>query len=356
VKKCTDQDENMIILEFIIGLALLIIIHESGHFLACRLFKIPVDEFGLGFPPRVATLFEWGGTKFTLNAIPLGGFVRPRGESDLTVTDGLLASNPWKRIAVYFAGPFMNVLAAIVLYTIIFMRLGMSDPQRLDVVMINVVEPGSPAEQAGLQVGDILLKAQDVSITGNDTLREIVYQNLGKPIKIEYQRGDTIANTLLTPRANPPENQGPIGIQMGPPTIPVNVFKALPAGMVATYQHGEALLTLLTHFVEGKNTSEGQLLGFKGMVDTYSEIRQGDGPAGIPEVVNVLGFYTNLTVSLGLLNLLPIPALDGGRILLALPEIIFRRRIPTRYQEVLIGVTFLLLLGLLIVVNVMEFF
>ena len=346
----------MIILEFIIGLAALIIIHELGHYLACRMLKIPVDEFGLGFPPRVATLFEWGGTRFTLNAIPLGGFVRPRGESDLTVTDGLMAANPWKRIAVYFAGPFMNILAAILLYTIIFMRLGMSDPTRMDVVMINIVEPDSPAAQAGLQVGDILLKAQDVNISGNDALRDIVYQNLGKPIEIEYQRGEEIETTLLTPRANPPEGQGPIGIQMGPPTIPVNFFAALPAGMVATYRHGEALITLLTHFVQGRDTSDGELLGFKGMVDTYSEIRQGDSQQGIPQVVNVLGFYTNLTVSLGLLNLVPIPALDGGRILLAMPEIIIRRRIPTRYQEILIGVTFLLLLGLLIMVNVMEFF
>ena len=92
------------------------------------------------------------------------------------------------------------------------------------------------------------------------------------------------------------------------------------------------------------------------MVDTYSSIREGDSQSGLPEDIDILGFYTNLTISLGMLNLLPIPALDGGRVLLALPEIILRRRIPIRYQEILIGVTFLLLLGLLIFINVMEFF
>ena len=346
----------MLILEFAVGLAILIIVHELGHFLACRLFKIPVDEFGLGIPPRVATLFEWGGTKFTLNAIPLGGFVRPRGESNPEIADGLMAANPWKRIGVYLAGPLMNILAAIFLYTAIIMRLGMEDPERLDVVMISRVEAGSPAETAGLLVGDIILKAQDEPIDSTEKLRDIVYQNLGQAIKIEYQRGEMVASTTLPLRVKPPEGQGPMGIQMGPPTRPVSFFVALPAGVVATYRHSEALLSMLTNLVRGENNNQGRLLGFKGMVDTYSDIRAGDSPTGLPQEVDILGFFTSLTISLGLLNLVPIPALDGGRIFLALPEIILRRRIPTRTQEVLIGVTFVLLLSLLILVNVMEFF
>jgi regulator of sigma E protease len=346
----------MIIIEFIVGLAILVIIHELGHYIACRVFGISVDEFGIGFPPRLATLFEWAGTKFTLNVIPLGGFVRARGESDPSVPDGLMASNPWKRIGVYIAGPFMNILAAVGIYTLIIMRLGVEDPERLDVVMINRIEAGSPAEQAGLQVNDIILKANDQDIDSGTKLREVVYANLDVPVTLEIQRGQSVFTTELTPRSNPPPGQAPIGIAMGAPTIPVSLWVALPAGANATYRHGEALISLLTHLARGQDTGEGRLLGFKGMVDTYSTIREGDSPTGLPEGVDVLGFYTNLTISLGLLNLLPIPALDGGRVLLALPEIILRRRIPTRYQEILIGVTFLLLLGLLIFINVMEFF
>jgi regulator of sigma E protease len=346
----------MLILEFIVGLFILIIIHELGHYLACKAFRIPAEEFGIGFPPRVAKLFEWGGTQFTLNAIPLGGFVRIRGETDPNIPDGLMAANPWKRIAVYFSGPFMNLLAAVVLYTIIIMRLGMDDPRRLDVVMINRVDPGSPAEAAALQTGDIILKAEDQAIDSTEKLREIVYSHLGEPIELAVQRGEAVIDTTLVPRADPPEGEGPIGIVMGPPTIPVSLWVALPAGFNATYRHGEALVSLLFNFIRGENTGEGRLLGIKGMVDTYSSIREGDSPTGLPQDVDVMGFFTNLTVSLGLLNLFPIPALDGGRIFLVLPEIILRRRIPTRYQEVLIGVTFLLLLGLLLLVNVMEFF
>lgn len=346
----------MLILEFIIGLVILIIVHELGHYLAAKLFRIPVDEFGIGFPPRVAKLFVWGGTQFTLNAIPLGGFVNIRGQTDPNIPEGLMASNPWKRIAVYSAGPLMNILAAIVLYTIIIMRLGMDDPARLDVVMINRVDPDSPAEAAALQTGDIILKAEDVVIDSTEKLREVVYSHLGAPIQLEVQRGEAIITTTLVPRADPPQGEGPIGIVMGPPTIPVSLWVALPAGVNATYRHSEALILLLTNLVRGENTGEGRLLGIKGMVDTYSTIREGDSATGLPQDVDVMGFFTNLTVSLGLLNLFPIPALDGGRIFLVLPEIILRRRIPARYQEVLIGVTFLLLLGLLLLVNVMEFF
>ena len=346
----------MIIIEFVIGLAILVIIHELGHYIACRLFGIPVDEFGVGFPPRVATLFEWAGTKFTLNAIPLGGFVRARGESDPTIPDGLMAANPWKRIGVYVAGPFMNILAAVIIYTVIVMRLGIEDPNRLDVVMITYVEANSPAEQAGLKIDDIIKLANDEAIDSGEKLRNVIYSNLDVPVTLEIQRGQEIFLTTLTPRSNPPPGQAPIGIAMGAPTIPVSLWVALPAGVNATYRHGEALLSLITHFATGQSTNEGKLLGFKGMVDTYSTIREGESPSGLSQDIDVLGFYTNLTISLGFLNLLPIPALDGGRVLLALPEIILRKRIPTRYQEILIGVTFLLLLGLLIFINVLEFF
>jgi regulator of sigma E protease len=346
----------MLILEFVIGLAVLVIVHEMGHFVACRIFKIPVDEFGIGFPPRIATLFEWGGTKFSLNAIPLGGFVRPRGESDPELVNGLMAATPWKRIGVYFAGPFMNLLVAVILYTVIIMRLGALDTERMDEVMITYVEPGSPAETAGIVQGDIITRADGVAIQSSEALRDVVYSHLDEAISIEYRRGDETFTTTLTPRSNPPEGQAPIGIAMGVPTRSVGLLEAVPAGAVATYEHGKALLSMLTNFVTGRDTGEGELLGIKGMVETYSDIREGTSPSALPVEVDVMGFFTSLTVSLGMLNLLPIPALDGGRILLALPEIIMRRRIPTRYQEILIGVTFILLLGLLILVNVMEFF
>ena len=130
------MDSNILIriAELALGLAALIIIHEFGHFSAARLFKIPVEEFGLGFPPRVATLFTSGGTKFTLNLLPIGGFVRPKGENNPDIPDGLAAANPWKRLGVLIAGPMANLLVGVVLYAMIINRIGSPIPDQVQVV------------------------------------------------------------------------------------------------------------------------------------------------------------------------------------------------------------------------------
>src|SRR4030042_2767211 len=108
-----------LIIEFVIALAMLIFIHEFGHFVVCKLLGIEVEEFGFGYPPRALTLFERGGTKFTLKWLPLGGFVRPKGENDPTIPGGMASANQWKRIAVLLAGPMMNLLSAVILFIVI---------------------------------------------------------------------------------------------------------------------------------------------------------------------------------------------------------------------------------------------
>ena len=115
-------------------------VHELGHFFAARFFKVEVEEFGIGFPPRLATLFTSKGTRFTLNWIPLGGFVRPKGENDPSVPGGLAAANPWVRLGVLFAGPMMNILLGVILSVIVVYNLGEPDK-----VKIAEISPNSPA-------------------------------------------------------------------------------------------------------------------------------------------------------------------------------------------------------------------
>jgi regulator of sigma E protease len=114
--------------QFIVGLVALILLHEFGHFIVARLMKVQIEEFGIGFPPRIVKLFEAGGTEFTLNWIPLGGFVRPKGENDPSVPGGLAASSPWVRLGVLLAGPGMNLLIGVLLGILLFYSLG--DPIR----------------------------------------------------------------------------------------------------------------------------------------------------------------------------------------------------------------------------------
>src|SRR5512140_1478113 len=111
---------SLSLLIFIAVFAGVVFIHEFGHFIVARLLKVEVEEFGFGLPPRMLTLFHWKGTQFTLNWLPIGGFVRPKGENDPSVPGGLAAASPWTRLAVLFAGPTMNLLLGIVVFSVLF--------------------------------------------------------------------------------------------------------------------------------------------------------------------------------------------------------------------------------------------
>jgi len=341
------------VLQFVAALAALIIIHELGHFLVAKFFKVEIEEFGLGFPPRAATLFEAGGTKFTLNWIPLGGFVRPKGENDPDVPGGLAAASPWVRLAVLFAGPFANLMTGVILYAIVFTNLG--SPISNKVLVADVAE-NSPAQMAGLRPGDLILQVNDQQINSTTALEREIRASLDETTLIVLERNGENIETTLVPRSNPPEGEGAIGIMMGHPTQPISFPSALPMGFVAVYDHSITILSFPGKIIRGElSPEEGRVVGFKGMYDIYSEIRTGEVMPAIPVLVSVMLFFTTITISLGLLNLLPIPALDGGRILFTLPEIILRKRIPPHYENVINLVSFALLILLLLYVNLQDF-
>ena len=341
------------ILQFVGVLASLIILHELGHFLAAKLFGIEVEEFGIGFPPRLTKLFEYQGTEYTLNWLPLGGFVRPKGENDPDVEGGLAGANPWVRIAVLIAGPAMNLLAAVVIYSVIFTQLGMPDPST---VQILETAPGSPAAEAGLQAGDIIQQVNQAEVKSSDNLREEIYANLGEPISVTYQREGREAQVTLTPRENPPENEGAIGIVMTNPTEEIGALRALPMGAAATFRHSQAVLTLPATLIRGGEAAEAaRPVGYKGMYDVYEGARDQQLLPGTSSSVNVLLFVTAVTVSLGVLNLFPIPALDGGRILLILPELVIKKRVSQQVKNALNALGFISMIILLIYINVLDF-
>jgi regulator of sigma E protease len=341
------------LVEFILAIIALIIIHEFGHFVVSRLLHVEVEEFGLGFPPRITKLFRAWGTDFTLNALPLGGFVRPKGENDPTVEGGLAAASPWVRLAVLFAGPLMNLLVGVLLYAIIFSKIGMPDVTRVQVLD---VAPNSPAAAAGLKAGDFITRINTQAINSTTALQQAVAASLDKTTTLSYERSGKRYQVTLVPRSNPPQGQGAIGIVMGNPTTPVSAIQSLPSGFEAVFLHSRALLALPVQMIRGTaSPTDGRFVGFKGMFDIYQQARTSEPTPGTPAGVNILLFFTNVTISLGLINLFPFPALDGGRILFTLPEIIIRRRIPTQYENLINLVGFGLLILLMLYINLQDF-
>jgi len=340
------------ILQFIGVLAAMITLHELGHFAACRLFGVEVEEFGFGFPPRITTLFTLRGTDYTLNWIPLGGFVRPLGESQPEIEGGLAASKPLVRIGVYIAGPLMNLLAAVVLYALIFSRLGVPDTS---VIQIQEVVADSPAAQAGLLEGDTVVSINDLEANSYESLRGEIYAHLGEEITMTIERDGEIGEISLVPREDPPEDQGAIGILMTSPVQEINWFQALPLAVGATGQHSIAVMKLPGQLIRGTAGEAGRPVGYKGMYDIYAGAKEGQLMPGTPADINVLLFLVSITVSLGVLNLLPIPALDGGRILFVLPELIFGRRVSQNVQNVVNAIGFISVILLLIYFNILDF-
>jgi regulator of sigma E protease len=354
------------ILEFVVALVALIILHEFGHFLACKLFKVEVEEFGIGLPsPKPIVMFESGGTKFTFNWLLLGGFVRPKGESDPNVPGGLAAASPWKRICVFLAGPLMNLLVGVLLYVFIFGNFGSPDvvPNQVQIIVPTSKDyASSPANQAGLKSCDIIQSVNGQAVTNADTLSTAIQDNRGKPISMTYLRNGEPTVVSLTPRTeqDTPQGQGATGIILTYPFTFTHIpwYDVGARGFDAVYQHASALVSLPGKLIRKQVPAEqGRLVGFKGMYDIYSSLRNGNGTLGgcLPKSVNVLSFFAAITISLGLLNLLPIPALDGGQIAFVLPEIVLRRRIPPQYAGLINGIFLMLLIGLLLYINLQDF-
>ncbi len=336
---------------FILLFGALVFLHELGHFLVARLFKIEVEEFGFGFPPRMVTLGKVGGTLITLNWIPFGGFVRPKGEVDAGEEGGLAAANPWVRLSVAVAGPVMNLIVGIVLFSFMFYQAGSPDYSK---IVIRNVSDGTAAQSAGLQPGDIFVKVDGQPIDSADKLVSIVQANLNKQITITVQRNGKQVETTAVPNPNPKEGEGSLGVGLGPYFAPIPFTQAVPAAVQTTFDQAKALVTLPAQLIRGTIPPEqARLVGPVGIYDMFSQARQMDQQtASLPQSeqpippINTLGLMATLSVALGFTNLLPLPALDGGRILFTLPEILIGKRIPQRYENIvhLIGFATLLLL------------
>ncbi len=355
---------------FIAVFAGVVFIHEFGHFIVARLFKVEVEEFGFGLPPRMLTLFHWKGTEFTLNWLPIGGFVRPKGENDPNVPGGLAAASPWTRLGVLLAGPTMNLLLGVVVFSLLFFQMGVPDYTK---VQIADVMAASPAAQAGFKINDVVVTANGETINDSTKLHDIIYENLDKPVQFTVLRGKETIRLTATPSSKRPQDQGALGISMGPALVQSgSAIESLQYGSLAVYEQTRLLILLPAQMIRGQiSPQDSRFVGLKGIYDLFGQavsrdvqsrepVTSSSPTAPAPSAPQAPTFFTLqligiLTISLGVLNLFPFPALDGGRILFIWPELVLRRRIPPQWENGINAAGMALLLVFMVYVNVMDF-
>ncbi len=333
------------IVVFVAVLAVLILAHEFGHFITAKLSGIEVQEFGLGFPPRLIS-FKRGETIYSLNALPLGGFTKMLGEEDPTFPRSLASKSIPIRILVLAAGSLMNLLLPVLLYTISFM---VPHTAYIEKVQIEEVNIGSPAQLAGVSAGDTLLQINGRTIQNRQDVSYLVQLNLGSDVRFLLQKTDnTQKEVVVHARWSPPQGEGATGIKIkGVDTTTTTestpFWKAIPDSFVHCWE----ILVLFKNEVIGwftKNTAP-ILTGPIGIVQVTGEVAKSG-------LASILEFTALLSINLAIINLFPFPGLDGGRLIFVLLEWVRRgKRISPKKEGLVHMVGFFILIALIMVVS-----
>jgi len=359
---------NVII--FIIILGILVFVHELGHFLFAKLFKIRVDEFGFGYPPRAKKIGRWRGTDVTLNWIPFGGFVKIFGESDtgekLTEEEksvSLVYKPRWQQLLVLLGGILFNVIFAWILFIFIFMAGVETSVSQAPAgyqfteseLVISYVAPDSPAKDAGLIAGDVVKEyyspIEVVTVTNESTDDfSFFIDDAGQheeTVGVVVDREGMIKSFSVQPKDGVVAGKYGIGVA-------IDRVGFLKLGF------GESLLYSV------KTTAHNFTMVSRGFISLISgkiSVNNLSGPVGIAGQVGqvtqsgfiyLLVFTALLSLNLAVLNLVPFPALDGGRILIILIESVIRKRLPPKSIGWVNGVGFVLLIGFMLFITVQD--
>ena len=330
---------------FFIVIVVLVLAHEFGHFITAKASRVRVEEFGLGFPPRLLSV-RWGETRYSLNAIPLGGFVKMAGEEDPRVLKSLASKSIGTRLLVLSAGSVMNLLLPILLFSIAFMV-----PHDLvtSQVMIGEVDPNSPASRAGIESGDTILSVNEQVVNNLGDLHRYIQLNLGKESTFQLKRSDsTVENVQLIPRWKPPEGRGAIGIVVTTANRTIvsqsePFWRAIPQGAVACIETFILFKNGIINMIIG--TTPATVAGPVGIAQITGEVAK----AGISPLLEFAAF---LSINLAIINLFPLPALDGGRIVFVLLEWVRRgKRISAKTEGLIHAIGFALLMAALLAIT-----
>lgn len=329
------------IIAVIIFLSILILVHEFGHFWAAKKFGLLVEEFGIGLPPKIWSR-KIGETVYSVNALPFGGFVKIFGENaDQRGKERNFANlKIWRRSIIIFAGVLMNFLLGWLVISIIF-SIGI--PQT---VLITEVQSDSPAAGIGLQAGDKIISATNV-----DSFIKFIDEHRGQEIVLKIERDGEIKKFKTIPRINPPSGEGALGIGLMEAGLPKqNLLTSFWEGLKTSAETVKmifvAIFNLITKAFVGKASLE-QIAGPIGIVKVTAQ-------ASTLGFVYLLQLLALISLNLAVINLLPFPALDGGRLLFLLIEKIKGSPLPEKFEKYANAAGMALLLLLMIIITIKD--
>ncbi len=332
----------------IVVLSVLVIVHELGHFIAAKSTGVPVEEFGVGFPPRLYGK-KWGDTIYSINWIPFGGFNKISGEIDPSVPKGLASRGYGIRLLVLGGGIALNLILPFVLLSVAYMV-----PHNILIgqVVVQEVSPGSPAEMAGIRPGDTIISVNDKPVRSVGDLARYTQLKLGAEVDISVEHADTTTEMVsLIPRWRPPEGQGPIGT-LSSTVNPVIVSESLPFWEAIPVGARSCIETLVLY----KNGIAGMIIGTIPFVPA--------GPVGIVQITGevahsgispALELAAFISIAIAITQMIPFPALDGGRIIFVILEWIRRgKRVSHRVEGIVHSIGFMILLALMVLITYQD--
>jgi regulator of sigma E protease len=335
---------------FLVILVVVIMAHELGHFGTAKLCGIKVEEFGIGFPPR-ALSFKRGETTYSLNWIPLGGFTKLAGEEDPNVPRSLASKSKGVRLLVLAAGSMMNVILPIILFTVIYM---VPHDVAMEPVLVKDVAAGSPAAVAGIRAGDTILSLDGKTLRNRADLSSYAYLSLGKEVTLLVEHSDATTETVsLVPRWQYPAEEGPIGVEFDVDAILLNrtvVEESYPFWKAVPLAITQCIDTLILY----KNSIVLMIAGVFGFSESVwglVGIAYMTGEVARAGFVSLLEFTAFISIMLAVVNLFPLPALDGGRVAFVLLEVFRGGRVVSPEIEGKIH-----LVGFVLLFSVMIFF
>jgi len=347
------------ILSFIVFISILVLVHELGHFIAARRAGIWVEEFGFGIPPRIFGI-KRGGTIYSINLFPFGGFVRLHGEDDegkIKKPMEAFINKSWgTRFLIVIAGVIMNVVLAILAFSVVYTVIGIPRPVETGEVRIIEIVPGSPAENFGLKVGDVVKKVGETQVFVSGNLSGEVNKYKGEEVLLTIVRDNTESEVLVVPNKETGVGEGALGVGITStrieshfPPLWQRPFYGVWYGLKEAFFWGSVivlgLFQMIWHLFQGRVPTD--IVGPTGLYAVTTEVSK----QGIIAVVNWMGI---ISINLAVLNIMPFPALDGGRAAFLLLEKAFGKKVRPKIEGWFHMVGLVLLISLIAAITFRE--